>query len=423
MREAYGGCDATSKSFESGVPDLVHGDQRTRSSGLYVEALRRHDRGGRSAQPVLANVGFVADTIEATRPQTADHAARSCTREPTNKSSSRPAIRRCDPSAVFTDRCLHVPDGELLPEARLRNFNDNRKMCPRPARGSSRACAETACGLRERRVGGASRAVPEGARPCPRSGYREEDGSGGFARRYSVVASAVENAAGSSISSSGRWGCRSTVTPPCQDKYSRNRRHSACFASAKCAGSIVVIRNAEMGRTVPCSAVQAPNLDATIRTGEAVGTIPPLLELRLAPRFVRRRVKGLGRSRGRVESEGMASSDRTENPRERAGMGAESSWGRHAKWLMLVVSAATTAPSRDRACTCNRFIRKNEPIALVRFNNPTGHRFWMTEESRDASASAGPRPSSPCRRSPQYAAVLPAILGANPVRGVAVVRN
>ena len=65
----------------------------------------------------------------------------------------------------------------------------------------------------------------------------------------------------------------------------------------QCAGSIVVIRNAEMGRAVPCSAVQAPNLDATIRTGEAVGTIPPLIELCLTPRFVRRRVKGLGQFR------------------------------------------------------------------------------------------------------------------------------
>jgi type IV secretion system protein VirD4 len=54
--------------FESGVLDLVLGDQRSRDSGLYVEALRRPDRGGRSAQPFFANVGFVADTIEATRP-------------------------------------------------------------------------------------------------------------------------------------------------------------------------------------------------------------------------------------------------------------------------------------------------------------------------------------------------------------------
>jgi hypothetical protein len=72
-RETYGGRDATSKWFESGVLDLVLGDQRSRDSGLYLEALRRPDRGGRSAQPFLANVGFVADTIEATRPPPADH--------------------------------------------------------------------------------------------------------------------------------------------------------------------------------------------------------------------------------------------------------------------------------------------------------------------------------------------------------------
>jgi type IV secretion system protein VirD4 len=48
MREAYSGRDATSKWFESGVRDLVLGDQRSRDSGLYLEALQRHDRGGRS---------------------------------------------------------------------------------------------------------------------------------------------------------------------------------------------------------------------------------------------------------------------------------------------------------------------------------------------------------------------------------------
>ena len=35
MREAYGGRGATSKWFESGVLDLVLGDQRSRDSGLY----------------------------------------------------------------------------------------------------------------------------------------------------------------------------------------------------------------------------------------------------------------------------------------------------------------------------------------------------------------------------------------------------
>lgn len=104
-------------------------------------------------------------------------------------------------------------------------------------------------------------------------------------------------------------------------------------------------------------------------------------------------------------------------------MGAESSWGRHAKWHMLVVGAATTAPIEGSPVHLQSIYQENESIALVRFDNPTGHRFWMTEESRDALASAGPCPSSPCRRSPQYAAVLPAVLGANPVRGGAVVRS
>ncbi|MCP2223798.1 hypothetical protein M2226_009570 [Bradyrhizobium elkanii] len=42
---------------------------------------------------------------------------------------------------------------------------DHARCCGTVARGSSRECAETACGLRERRHGGASRAVPGGARP------------------------------------------------------------------------------------------------------------------------------------------------------------------------------------------------------------------------------------------------------------------
>lgn len=69
VREAYGGRDATSKWFESDVLDLVLGDQRCRDSGLYLEALGGHDRGGRSVQPVLANVEFVAGMLSPLRPQ------------------------------------------------------------------------------------------------------------------------------------------------------------------------------------------------------------------------------------------------------------------------------------------------------------------------------------------------------------------
>lgn len=93
MREAYGGRDATSKWFESGVLDLVLGDQRSRDSRLYVEALRRHDRGGRSAQTFLANVGFVADTIEATRKPPAHEVLRMRTDEQIIFTAGNPPLR------------------------------------------------------------------------------------------------------------------------------------------------------------------------------------------------------------------------------------------------------------------------------------------------------------------------------------------
>lgn len=61
------------------------------------------------------------------------------------------------------------------------------------ARGSSRECAETACGLRERRCGGASRAVPGGARP---SAHRRYSGHAGYEYEffYATASCIDENA-------------------------------------------------------------------------------------------------------------------------------------------------------------------------------------------------------------------------------------
>jgi len=61
---------------------------------------------------------------------------------------------------------------------------DHARCCGTVARGSSRECAETACGLRERRHGGASRAVPGGARP---SGHCCKSGPAGYEFLYATA--------------------------------------------------------------------------------------------------------------------------------------------------------------------------------------------------------------------------------------------
>ncbi|WP_349631763.1 WGR domain-containing protein [Bradyrhizobium liaoningense] len=179
----------------------------------------------------------------------------------------------------------------------------------------------------------------------------------------------------------------------------------------QCAGSIIVIRNAEMGRAVACSAVQAPNLDATIRTGEAVGTIRLLIELCLAPPVSRQRPWAVS---GRVESGSawrppigrkMPANSRMGAKSGRAGTPNGSCSG--------LAGAASTAPTRDRAMHLQSTHRENKPIALVRFNNPIGRRFRMT---LDAAASAGPCPSSSYRRSPQICGGSTCVLTAKIVR-------
>ena len=55
----------------------------------------------------------------------------------------------------------------------------------------------------------------------------------------------------------------------------------------QCTGCVVILRHPEMGRAVPRPAIQAPDLYASVCHGDAVGTIPPLIEMRLASRVVR----------------------------------------------------------------------------------------------------------------------------------------
>ncbi|MCP2223568.1 hypothetical protein M2226_009265 [Bradyrhizobium elkanii] len=155
MREAYGGRDATSKWFEaaswilfSAINDpetAAYISKRCGDTTVEVDQLSQSSRkcrlSSRTRSKRLARGPLIMP----------HEVLRMRTDEQIIFTASNPPLR-CGRHLVPTRRHAGVCRWkQVLPETRLRDLIDDRKMCPRPARGSSRACAETACGLRERR--------------------------------------------------------------------------------------------------------------------------------------------------------------------------------------------------------------------------------------------------------------------------------